>query len=549
MKRRLLPFFALLAFVLCSCSAESPVPTDVIIPKPNSLVAGEGVLTINGKVEISQTNAIEVAAYLTKELETKYNLSTNGGKDIKIVVNEASGLAEEGYTLSVNGDGVNITASSSAGAINGVQSLLQLCKAGSQSGKIKIQHMEIKDAPRFAFRSYMLDEARHFFGEENIYRILDAMAEIKMNTLHWHLTDDAGWRVEIKQYPLLTEVGSKRSDTETGTWGSGETAGKPHEGFYTQDQIKRIVKYAKERNIKIIPEIEMPGHASASVAAYPWLSTKNEPIEVPVKFGKHYYTYDVIEPKVQEFLQNVVVEVIALFETDIIHIGGDEVRFNHWEEDADMRAYKRKMGYTSYMDIQIDFTNKMSRFIESQGCSMMGWNEILGSNLHADDNISFTETSTAIAPNVVVQFWKGNIDELTSAAQDGYKLVNSYHTYTYLDYNYKQIPLAKAYEFNPIPEGLSAEYHDNIVGTGCQMWTEWVPDVERLNYMTFPRIAAYAEVGWTEQENRDFDNFVGRLRPMVESWKAKGIVGFEAPELVVAKAAACETCEEGCEKN
>ncbi|MFI3314662.1 MAG: beta-N-acetylhexosaminidase [Rikenellaceae bacterium] len=518
----------LLAFSGCNTPT---MPSDVIIPKPNSTTVGEGVLTIKNGVQITSTASSEVTEYTKNALSDKFSLSTTQGKIINLNIDTTSIINPEGYILEVTSKGININGSTSQGVFYGVQSLIQLMEAGKVEGAIKIQNMRIEDAPRFAWRSYMLDEARHFFGEENIYRIIDVMAELKLNVLHWHLTDDAGWRIEIKQYPLLTEIGSKRADTEIGTWGSNKTAGKPHSGYYTQEQIKSIVKYAKERNIKIIPEIEMPGHASASVAAYPWLSTKNEKIEVPVKFGKHYYTYDVIDTKVQEFLKNVIDEVIELFDTDVIHIGGDEVRFDHWEADAGMRAHKRKNGYSSYMDIQIEFTNMMSRYIESKECSMMGWNEILGTNLHADDNISFSETSTKIAPNVVVQFWKGDINELTKAAEQGYRLVNSYHSFTYLDYSYGNIPLAKAYSFDPIPDNLDEKYHKNIVGFGCQMWTEWVPDVDVLNRQTFPRIAAYAEVGWSEKEVKDFDNFTSRMPALVERWKEKGIVGYDSPEL------------------
>lgn len=525
--------FSLAAILLClltGCESES-MPTDVIIPRPATVVAAEGVLTIKNGVSIEGKGAEKVTEYLKTTVVEEFAIAADKGKKVSLVVDENSSIPTEGYTLEINKKGAVITASTEGGLFYGTQSLLQLMRAGKCDGAIKIQRMKIEDAPRFAWRAYMLDEARHFFGEENIYRMLDVMADLKLNVLHWHLTDDAGWRIEIKQYPLLTEVGSKRKDTQINGWSSDETSGKPHEGFYTQEQIKNIVEYAKVRNIKIVPEIEMPGHASASVAAYPWLSTKNVPIEVPVKFGKHYHIYDVINPKVQEFLENVVSEVIELFDTDVVHIGGDEVRFNHWEEDKKMIAHKRKMKFTSFMDIQIEFTNKMSQFIAGKGCSMMGWNEILGKNLHADDKISFSDTSTKIAPNVVVQFWKGDIKDLSTAAEQGYKLVNSYHLSTYLDYSYKQIPLAKSYEFDPIPEDLPAQYHKNIIGFGCQMWTEWTPEVEDINRQTFPRIAAYSEVGWSGKENKDFDSFISRLPRIVEEWKAKGVVGFDSPEL------------------
>ncbi|MGL4851364.1 MAG: beta-N-acetylhexosaminidase [Phocaeicola sp.] len=500
---------------------------DIVIPKPAKVVVEENsALSLKESIKLVSNGADKTSGYLTKELEQRFGLTTKGSlfsPKIELRVDSSLSIPAEGYTLEVTNSQIKVNASTEAGAFYGIQTLLQLIEAGKVEGSYLVAAQKIEDSPRFEWRSYMLDESRYFFGEEEVYKILDKLAELKMNVFHWHLTDDAGWRVEIKKYPLLTEIGSKRKDTEIGTWGSGKTAGKPHSGYYTQEQIKKVVKYAKERNIKIVPEIEMPGHASAAVAAYPWLGTKNEQIEVPVLFGKHYVTFDVIDPKVQEFLQDVVLEVIALFETDVIHIGGDEVRFNHWEEDKEMVAYKKAKGYNSFMDIQIEFSNNMSHFIENQGVSMMGWNEILGTNLHADDNISFSETSTKVAPNVVVQFWKGDINELTNAAKGGYRLVNSYHGSTYLDYSHNSIPLSKSYEFNPIPTALEPQYHKNIIGLGCQMWTEWVSEKEKLESQTFPRIAAYAEVAWSPVEVKEYADFIKRLKPVVHKWSSEGI--------------------------
>ncbi len=510
--------------------------SDVVIPRPNSvtLTQGKDVHVLHKSFRIKSKSASELVGYTEKELQKEFGdiLGKRKATPINIIVQNGGNPKSEAYQLLVDLKEITITAESQAGAFYGVQTLIQLLRAGKINDGFILSCQDIKDEPRFQWRSYMLDESRYFLGEPEIYNIIDAMAEIKLNTLHWHLTDDAGWRIEIKQYPKLTEIGSKRVDTEIETWGSGKTSGEPHEGYYTQEQIKKIVAYAKERHIKIIPEIEMPGHASAAIAAYPWLGTKNMKIDVPVKFGKHYHIFDVIDPKVEEFLQNVVSEVIDLFETDIIHIGGDEVRFNHWEEDPDMVAYKEKKGFTSFMDIQIEFTNKMSHFIENKGCSMMGWNEILGTNLHADDNISFSETSTDVAKNVIVQFWKGDINELVKAAKGGYKLVNSYHIYTYLDYSHGSIPLKKAYEFDPIPNNLPKEYEKNIVGFGTQMWREWAPSKERLHTQTFPRIAAYSEVGWTNLSNKDYTNFVNRVKKLAKHWENhRNIKGYVYDEL------------------
>lgn len=507
---------------------------DVVIPRPSQVTITGDTYILKSPITINQKHADRVEKYFIDQVNKDFNLSVVSKKkntDIKIEVNKGLGLSVEAYLLNITTKGIEIVASTETGAFYGVQSLLQLMKADRNDNSFELLCQNIEDAPRFSWRAYLFDEARYFKGEAEVYRLLDAMAELKMNVLHWHLTDDAGWRVEIKQYPLLTQVGGKRKDTQKGGWKSDDTMGEPHEGFYTQEQIKRILAYAKERHIKLVPEIEMPGHASAAIAAYPWLGTKNEAIEVPVKFGKHYHTFNVINPDVQEFLENVLAEVITLFETDIVHIGGDEVRFNHWEEDDKMVQYKNDKGFNSFMDVQIEFTNKMSQYIASKNCRMMGWNEILGTNLHADDNIKFAETTTQVAPNVIVQFWKGNLDELKDAAQKGYQLVNSFHTLTYLDYGNKNINLQKAYGFDPIPEGLPKEFEKNIIGSGCQMWCEWAPTIQDVHTQTFPKIAAYAEIGWTQLENKDFDSFIGRLKPLSKEWANRGIELYQFDEL------------------
>lgn len=525
--------FSVLFIFLFSFLGKAQSAKQVVLPMPNNVKITKGTLQISKSINITENGAKDLLKYIKLEFKKRFELNVEEKKSeakLHLTIQPTLNMNNEAYKLSITPDSIHITASDQKGLFYGAQTLLQLMKASKKNGEISLTCQEIKDQPRFLWRSYMLDEARHFFGKQEVLRLLDVMAMLKMNVFHWHLTDDAGWRIEIKKYPKLTEIGSKRTDTETGTWGSGKTAGKPHSGFYTQKEIKEILRYAQARHIKIVPEIEMPGHASASVASYPWLGTKKEKIEVPVKFGKHYQIYDVIDPKVKKFLKEVVSEVIDLFETDVIHIGGDEVRFNHWEEDADMVAYKKAKGFNSFMDIQIEFTNMMSRFIESKGASMMGWNEILGKNLHKGE-IRFDEVSTKIAPNVVVQFWKGDLNELSNAAKNGYKLVNSFHLYTYLDYSYKNISLKKAYSFNPIPKGLKKEYHKNIIGSGSQMWTEWTPKAKDMERQTFPRLAAYAEVGWTNLETKDYDNFVKRLQPIIEEWKVKGIEVYPIEEL------------------
>ncbi|MGL4520593.1 MAG: beta-N-acetylhexosaminidase [Phocaeicola sp.] len=516
-----------LFIVLSLASVDAKSAKDVVIPVPTSVKIEEGTLQLNNQIEVKTKGKSSVEKYLINELSNRFGVKhTKGRTPILLNLDPSSGVGEEAYSLLISQDGIEINASTDKGLFYGVQSLLQLINEGKNKSGITLSCQEIEDTPRFSWRSYMIDESRYFLGVEELKRMIDALAELKLNILHWHLTDDAGWRIEIKKYPLLTQIGSKRKDTEIGTWGSGKTSGEPHEGFYTQKEVKEILRYARERHIKVVPEIEMPGHASAAIASYPWLGTKKEEIEVPVKFGKHYAIFNVIDPKVQTFLKDVVAEVIDLFDTDIIHIGGDEVRFDHWEQDAAMVAHKEKMNYSSFMDIQIEFVNMMSEYIKSKGARMMGWNEILGKSLHPGE-ISFEKPKTEIAENVMVHFWKGDVKDMSAAARKGYQFVNSYDTFTYLDYSYKSISLEKMYSFNPIPDNLEEEYHKNVLGAGCQMWREWVPNVEKLHYQTFPRIAAFAEVGWSQEDNKDYPAFLNRLTLIKEIWKENGINFYE----------------------
>ncbi len=520
--KQLFLLFSFLPLMLCAQTKVTP-----ILPLPEHIEYQEETYLFPQELRVYIGQATPTFRYMKTELETRFGIRVKQVQQQEaadfILLNTSRNSQSEAYILTIKSTNIEIQADSETGLFYALQSLFQLMEAATgQESPIQISAQRITDAPRFGWRSFMLDEARFFKGEAEVLRLLDMMAQLKMNVFHWHLTNDQGWRIEIKKYPLLTEIGSKRKDSQSGGFNSTTFIGEPHEGFYTQDQIRRIVAYTKERHIKVVPEIEMPGHASAAIASYPWLGSSDEEIEVPTRFGKLYSVYNVIDPRVQAFLKDVVSEVIDLFQCDVIHIGGDEVRFNQWEENPVIAAYKKKKGFTSFMDVQIEFTNYMSRFIQERGCSMMGWNEILGKNLHKDDNITFADPSQKIASNVVVQFWKGDLNEMKKAAESGYRLVNSFHSYTYLDYSYEDIPLRKAYEFEPIPQGLPLKYKKNIIGIGAQMWGEFIPTVERMNEQLYPRIAALAEVAWSNRKS-NYDDFLSRLVLVKERWKSLGI--------------------------
>ncbi|PIA80232.1 glycoside hydrolase family 20 [Gaetbulibacter sp. 4G1] len=522
--------------LLNSCNEKNKTFSEseiAILPQPSSVVLGEfSFLLENDMTVYGDTKAAKKGSdyFITSIKDSiKINLQKTDKKTADIVFKLDTTLNDEAYDLNIDPKQITVSANGYEGFFYGIQTIKQLLSKEISEEKSEIKYLiptaNIKDKPRFKWRAYMLDESRYFHGEKFVKQMLDQMALLKMNVFHWHLTDDAGWRIEIKKYPLLTKVGAFRTDSEIETWKSGKTSGKPHGGFYTQEQIKNIVAYAEERNITIVPEFEMPGHSSAAIAAYTWLGTAGKDINVPVKFGRHYDNYDVTKPEVVQFIKDVLTELFELFPSKVIHIGGDEVGYKSWEDAKHVQEYMKEHGIKTPADLQIAFTNDISKFIEANGRRMMGWNEIMGINIHKgfEEKKHDQEAETELAKNVVVHFWKGNLDLATQAAEKGYGIVNSLHSNTYLDYGYKSISLEKAYDFNPIPKGLDKKYHDNVYGLGCQMWSEWTPTNKDVERQTFPRIAAFAEVGWTALENKDYKSFKQALKKIQKHWDSLGI--------------------------
>ncbi|WP_129717630.1 beta-N-acetylhexosaminidase [Pedobacter sp. SYP-B3415] len=493
-----------------------------IIPQPAEMVAGKGSYTLPAEVTVSASAGLDIeAAGLTAYLKETFGLGsrkTSGKAAIRLIRDPSLKTGSEGYSLTIGKAGVKIEAATNAGAFYGIQSLKQLLY--KRGVVVQAAHVTINDRPRFAWRSYLLDESRYFQGKELVKKVLDEMAMLKLNIFHWHLTDDPGWRIEIDSYPDLTRIGSKRDSTVTGS-GPNRRIGKAHSGFYTKAEIREILAYAAARHIKVVPEIEMPGHSSAAIAAYPWLGVTKQAIRVPTHFGVFQDVYDVSDPRVTTFLHNVLNEVIDLFPSDIIHIGGDEVRFEQWENSASVAAYKKKHNLSSSADLQIFFTNNMSAYLAGKGKRMMGWNEILGSKIH--DYSDTRPVTGKLAPNTIIQFWKGELDMITDAVSKGYDVVNSYHLFTYLDYSYQSIPLKKSYDFDPVPAGLDPRYTAKILGSGCQMWGESTPDAAAVYRQTFPRIAAYAEVNWTPAASKNFEAFSRQLEFFLQRWRSMGI--------------------------
>ncbi|MCP4764292.1 MAG: family 20 glycosylhydrolase, partial [archaeon] len=340
-------------------------------------------------------------------------------------------------------------------------------------------------------------------GKKIVKRLLDLMALFKMNIFHWHLTEDQGWRIEIKKYPLLTEIGSTRRETAVGGLFYSRKKimdSKPHSGYYTQDEIKEIVAYAAERCILVVPEIEMPGHCTAALASYPELSCTGGPFEVPGTFGIHKDIYCAGKEHVITFIHKVLDEVMELFPSEVIHIGGDEAPKIRWKNCSDCQAKIKSEDLKNEHELQVYFTNKIAAYLSLNERRLMGWNQILGQHLEK---------------NAIAQFWMGNKKKLNHHLRNGRQIVISNFFNTYLDYHYNMIPLRNFY-FNPIPEKLEAKYHQNIIGIETPLWTEGVNSKERVEWQTFPRLLAIAESAWLPEEFKNYDSFKKRLEKLTK---------------------------------
>ena len=530
--------FICVTMLLICISGKATERNLLLIPYPQQVSIKQGNYNLTDNVKIGADPLFtqelkKLQEVLTEDFGLKSQIVKPSKADISLCY-DASFMQEEkeAYQLEVTDMKITIRAQMATGIFYGIQSLRQLIK--SEAGKWIIPKLTITDYPALSWRSFMLDEGRYFKGEKVVKQILDEMALLKMNVFQWHLTDDQGWRIEIKKYPRLTEIGAFRDSTQMEWYESHHYDGKPHGGFYTQTQIRNIIKYASERHITIIPEIEMPGHSAAAIAAYPWLSATGKEIKVPCNFGVQYDVFNVTDPKVLNFLNDVIDEVTALFSSGILHIGGDEVRYDQWNASSSVQKFIQEKGFSSASDIQVWFTNQMSKVIAQKGWRMMGWNDITGEKLHHFQS-GDKEGTERLAPGTIVQFWKGDSDMLQRAADQGQHIVNSYNNFSYLNYSYeydslqatyefKPISLQRAYEFKPVPENFPVHLVPQILGASCQMWGEWIPTVESMNYHIYPRIGAYAEVFWTLPIQKDYVRFRKSLEYFLTRWKKQGII-------------------------
>lgn len=446
-----------------------------------------------------------------------------------LVIRREDGIDREGYILSVTPDSILIKASTQTGAYYALQTVRRL--ASYDTGGREVPCCEIKDAPQFRWRGLQLDESRHFFGEETVKRLLDMMFAEKLNVFHWHLTDDQGWRIAIDRFPLLTSIGSKRKGTQTGGWESFACDDIPYGGFYTKKQIRDIVDYAAKRGITIVPEIDFPAHCAAAMAAYPHLACFEKETEVPYYFGgiiperRHFNlrwnrTLCCGKDSTFDFVFGVLDEICELFPSRYIHIGGDEAPHGEWKRCDACQQVMRKNGLNNETELQGWFENKVIAYLKEKGRIAVGWNELT----HAD-NLD--------KDNVAIQYWTRKRDAKAEAfALSGGKTILSNHQSFYFDMPYAMYPLTDTYGYQPKRYGIDLTRADNVLGVEGELWSEWIPDRARLDFLAVPRMQALAEVAWSTPDSRDFAGFKQRLDALKPSLKALGI-GYAEDDLAL----------------
>lgn len=551
----------LLSFLVVCLGALAQIDrVDGLIPRPAKVQKGTNYFQLPKNITLSYNNSQELkgmaerlAAQLKGSTGHDITLGTPArAATIELVLTSSANTGAEGYKLDVSESGVVLQASQPAGIFYGIQTLLQLLPAEVEGNVVKdinwnIPHVIIEDEPRFGWRGLMLDVARHFFTKEEVKRYIDDMVKYKFNILHWHLTDDQGWRIEIKSYPKLTSVGAWRVN-KVGTFGnfSKPEPDEPRDygGFYTQDDIREIVQYAQERHVNIVPEIDVPGHSLAAIAAYPELTCtpgKYEPSSgdrfmVWPGGGQHFYglidnSLCPAKEEVYVFLDKVFGEVAQLFPFDYIHMGGDETARNFWEKSPAIKALMQKEKLKNLDEVQSYFVKRVEKIINSKGKKMIGWDEILQGGL---------------APNATVMSWRGMKHGIESAKM-GHEVIMTPTDFVYIDYMqsdriteppvYASLRLNKVYQFDPVPDGVDGKL---IKGGQGNLWTEQIYTLRQAQYMTWPRGFAIAEVLWSKNKTRNWNEFVKRVEsqfPRLDAAKTKWAPAMYDPDFKAVKKA------------
>jgi len=501
-----------------------------VIPRPVHMTRGTGTFLVTPATVVVTDRATRLIGYQLSDWlapATGYRLAVSGAagtaaRTISLRVDPTlARLGEEGYRLSVAGTRITIRAYRPAGVFYGVETLRQLLspdifrEAPVVGVSWTVPVVDIEDMPRFSWRGAHLDVSRSFMPKEFVKKYIDLLALHKMNRFHWHLTDDQGWRIDIKKYPLLTSIGGWRRQSlvgvqhdyaDTTQWIYDKV---PHGGFYTQDDVREVVAYAGARFITVVPEIEMPGHAQAAIAAYPWLGNTGQQLEVLTHWGVDQNILNPSDSAIH-FMQDVLTEVLALFPSHWVHTGGDEAPKMQWQASPVAQARIRELGLHSENELQSWMTAQMSRFLEARGRALIGWDEILEGG------------TEGLAPNAVVMSWRG-MEGGIAAAQAGHDVVMTPSSNTYFDYYQSQnrgaeplaiggfLPLDTVYAFEPVPASFDSGQASHILGTQGQIWTEYQRNPKNVEYMVFPRLVALAEVAWTPRELRNFADFSARL--------------------------------------
>lgn len=547
MNRRFLLFLMLSPLLLCVFSdnllaqlKKSQQNNYGIVPLPLEITSSAGSYALPDNVQIAASSKDELNSAgffkdFLKELGREAVVSGSKKANVSFSIQPSGKIAEEGYNLTINKDGIKITASSGAGLFYGLQTLMQLFPATASAGeKIELPHVTINDKPELKWRGSMLDVARHFFPVSFVKKYIDMIAAYKLNTFHWHLTEDQGWRIEIKKYPKLTEISAFRDESVIGAQQLYKSKddfkfdGIPHGGFYTQDEIREVVAYAQERHVTIVPEIEMPGHSTAILAAYPELACKPGDYDVITTWGVFP---DIVCPSEEtfQFFENVLAEVVELFPGEYVHIGGDEAPKDRWKESALVKDIIKKEGLDNVEQVQGWFNQRIEKFLNSKGKKLIGWDEIL---------------EGGITPGATVMSWRGEEGGI-EAAKHGNTVVMAPTSHMYFDYGQNPVPhhedeplmiccyvpIEKVYSYNPYPQELTSQQHKYILGVQANLWTEYITTPNKVEYMIFPRMLALSEVAWTPHEKKNYDNFVERMSHQFPRLDAMD-VNYRIPEPV-----------------
>ena len=545
--------FALMLLVGISLQAQEIS----IIPKPAKMDVQNGKFLFNGKVvicypvakdvdfgkvvdnfvvELKETTGVKLAKSTPKKQKSAFGDAVKYGKkgDAHIVIHIDGDMAEEEYKLSVTTKRIDITAAKPAGLFYAFQTLKQLMPRNVMAGvpdesirEWSVPCIEIADKPRFSWRGFMLDEGRHFYGKEEIKKIIDVMAAYKMNRFHWHLTEDQGWRIEIKKYPKLTEVGAWR-DSKVCAWGDVKPDGIRYGGFYTHEEIKEVVEYAKERFVEIIPEIDIPGHSQAAVASYPeFLACDPEnKHEVWLSQGVSSDVINVANPLAVQFAKDVIDELIELFPFGYIHLGGDECPTYKWERNSDCQALLKEIGSEKYRDLQIHFYKQLLDHVAQkpaeQQRKLVFWNEVLHGN------------TESLGKDITIMAWIGADRAAKDAAMRGMTTILSPQIPYYINrrqskletepksQGYGDETVERVYNYKPM-NNVDEELQSKYLGVQANFWTEWVIEPSVVQYLMLPRLAAVAEAGWTPAELRNYDDFIGRLQGEAKYYQLKGV--------------------------